>query len=62
MVVRGIHAKVLNSTFFHLIEKFRVLTQDDHMRKRRTTEARHCQGVRSWRIPQTIQSAEMLSG
>ena len=33
----GIHGKVLNKIFFHLVEKFRVLTQDDHMRKRRTT-------------------------
>ena len=30
--------KVLNNNFFLRIEKFRVLTQDDHMRKRRTTE------------------------
>ena len=54
--------KVLNKFFFHLIEKFRVLTQDDHMRKRRTTEERSCQGVRGWRIPQSLQSAEVLSG
>ena len=48
--------------FFHLIEKFRDLTQDDHMRKRRTTEARRCQSVRGWRIPQSLQSAEVFSG
>ena len=30
--------KVPNNNFFHLIEKFRVLTEDDHMRKTRTTE------------------------
>ena len=36
----GRHVKVLNKNFFHLIEEFRVLTQDDHMRKRRTTEER----------------------
>ena len=29
--------KVFNNIFFHLIEKFRVLTQADHMRKRRNT-------------------------
>ena len=50
------------TVFFSLIEKFRVLTQDDHMRKRRTTEERCCQGARGWRIPQTLQSAEVLSG
>ena len=54
--------KVLNKNFFHLIEKFRVLTQDDHMRKRRTTEERCCQCVRGWRIPQSLQSVEVLSG
>ena len=59
----GIHVKVLNNIyiFFHLIEKFRVVSQDDHMRKRRTTVER-CQGVRGWRIPQSLQSAEVLSG
>ena len=36
----GIHLKVLNKKFFPLIEKFRVLTQDGHVRKRRTTEER----------------------
>ena len=61
MVVEGIHVKVLNNVFFYLIEKFRVLTQDDHKRERRTTEASRCQGVRGWRIPQTLQSAEVLS-
>jgi len=39
-----------------------VLTQDDDMRKRRTTEERCCQGERGWRIPQALQSAEVLSG
>ena len=39
-----------------------MLTQDDHMRKMRTTEERCCQGVRGWRIPQSLQSAEVLSG
>ena len=48
--------------FFHFIEKFRVLTQDDQMRKKRTTEERCCQGVRGWRIPQSLQAAEVLSG
>ena len=48
--------------FFNFIEKFRVLTQDDHMRKKRTTEERCCQGVRGCRIPQSLQSAEVLSG
>ena len=48
--------------FFYLIEKFRVQTQDDDMRKRRTTEERCCQGVRGWRIPQWLQSAQVLSG
>ena len=36
----GIHVKVLNKNLFPLIEKFRVLTQDDDMRKRKTTEER----------------------
>ena len=40
---------------------FRVQTQDDHTRKRRTTEDRCCQGVRGWRIPLSLQSAEVLS-
>ena len=62
MVLGGIHVKVLNNIFFHLIGKFRVLTQDDHMRRRRTTEERCCQDVRGWRIPQSLQSAEKLSG
>ena len=61
MVVRGIHVKMLNNIFFHLIEKFRLLTQDDDIRKRRTTEERCCQDVRGWRIPQSLQSAEVLS-
>ena len=47
----GIHVKVLNKNFFHLIEEFRVLTPDDHMRKRRTTEERVWQIVWSGRIP-----------
>ena len=34
MVVGGIHVIVLDNIFFYLIEKFRVLTQDDHMRER----------------------------
>ena len=59
----GIHMIVLNSIFFfHLIEKFRALTRDDHLRKRRTTEERCCQGVRGQRIPQSLQSVEVLSG
>ena len=62
MVVGGIHVKVLNNIFFHLIGKFRVLTQVDHMRRRRTTEERCSQGVRGWRIPKWLQSAEKLSG
>ena len=36
--------------YFHLVEKVRVLSQDDHLRKRRTTEERCCQGLRGWRI------------
>ena len=55
------HVKVLNNICFHLIEKFRVLTQDDDKRKRRTTEERCCQGMRGLRIPQSLQSAEVLS-
>ena len=47
--------------YFPLIEEFRALTQEDHMSKRRTTEAR-CQGVRDERIPLSLQSAEVLSG
>ena len=62
MVVGGIHVKMLYNIFFYLVEKFRVLTQDDHMSKRRTTEERCCQGVRGWRIPESLQSAEVLSG
>ena len=54
--------KVLNNLFFYLIEKFRVLTQDDRMRKRRTTEERCCQGARGWRIQRSLQSAEVLTG
>ena len=54
--------KVLNNIFFHLMERFRVLTQDDHMRKRRTTEERRYEGVRGWKIPLSLQSAEVLSG
>ena len=53
--------KVLNNIFFHLIGKFRVLTQDDDMRKRKTTEERCSQGVRGWKIPQSLRSAEVLS-
>ena len=54
MVVGGIHVIVLDNVFSHLIEKLRVLTQDDHLRKRRTMEERCCQGVRGWRIPQSL--------
>ena len=39
-----------------------MLAQDDHVRKRRTTEERCCQGVRGWRIPLSLRSAEVLSG
>ena len=39
-----------------------MLTQDDHMRKKRTTEERCCQGVRGFRITQSLQAAEVLSG
>ena len=49
----GIHVKMLNN------EKFSVLTEDDH---RRTTEESCCQGVLGWRIPLSLQSAEVLSG
>ena len=62
MVVGKIHVKVLNIVFFYLMEKIRVLAQDDHMRKRRTTEVRCCQGVRGWRIPKSLQWAKVLSG
>ena len=54
--------KALHNIFFYVIEKFRVLTQDDLMRKRMTTEERCCQGVRGWRIRLSLQSAEVLSG
>ena len=39
-----------------------MLTQDDHMRKRRTTEERFRHGVRDWRIPKSLQWAKVLSG
>ena len=40
-----------------------MLPQDDHMRKRMTTEERCCQGVRGWRISlPLLQSTEVLSG
>ena len=32
------------------------------MRKRRTTEERGCQGVGRWRIPLSLQWAEVLAG
>ena len=39
-----------------------MVAQDDHMRKRRTTEVRCRQGVRGWRIPKSLQWAKVLSG
>ena len=54
--------KVLKKLFLYLIQQLRMVTQADHMRKRTTRVERCCQDVRGWRIPESQQSAEVLSG
>ena len=55
--------KVLKKFVFHSIEQLRVLTQDDHMRKRRTTEDRCCQAARAGEFKgRYTESAEVLCG